>query len=150
MTGVGGSTGACRYRGFDGPRPGSSGKSEQGGERRTGTLTREVHRPNAGAEDLSGRTSVKRGGHGDRRQLFPGQEIGRRDPPVPSLTDVFKRASPDHGQRIMMSRPAMTVASGAARGRCKGGIVSIFAAETPQGRLRSARGGFFPAVSPIT
>ena len=64
MTGVGGSTGACCYRGFDGPRPGSSGKSEQGGERRTGTLTREVHRPDAGAEDLSGRTSVKRGAEG--------------------------------------------------------------------------------------
>ncbi len=42
-----------------------------------------------------------------------------------------------------------------ARGRSsrralQGRIVSIFAAETPQRRLRNARGGFFPAVSPIT
>ena len=30
--------------------------------------------------------------------------------------------------------------------RLQGKITSIFAAETPQGRLRSARGSFFPAV----
>ena len=142
MTGVGGSTGACCYRGFDGPRPGSSGKIEQGGERRTGTLTREVHRPDAGAEDLSGRASVKREGRGDMRHLFPGQEIGRLDPPVPSLTNVFKTTSLDPGQRIRMSRPTMTCGFKSSRRDLQGKIVSIFLADAPQGRLRNAEEGF--------
>ncbi len=43
------------------------------------------------------------------------------------------------------------VARGRSNSRAlQGWIVSIFAAETPQRRLRNARGGFSPAVSPIT
>ena len=33
---------------------------------------------------------VKRGGRRDRRELFLGQEIGRRDPPVPSDASAIK------------------------------------------------------------
>jgi hypothetical protein len=57
------------------------------------------------------------------------------------------------------SRRGETEGDGEARVRCKdmeqlerlqGKISSIFAAEAPKGRLRSARGRFFPAVSFIT
>ena len=37
-----------------------------------------------------------------------------------------------------------------SRRALQGQIVTIFAAVTRQGRLHNARGGFFPAVSPIT
>ena len=70
--------------------------------------------------------------------------------------------SPDPGYRIRYkSRRGVEKQKGkeqieiVARGRSsrralQGQIVTIFAAVTPHGRLQNARGGFFPAVSPIT
>ncbi len=68
---------------------------------------------------------------------------------------------PDHGtpNAKSLSRRGEAEEDGAARDRRKGTeqperlqgkIASISAAEAPQGRLRSARGRFVPAVSYIT
>ena len=50
----------------------------------------------------------KAGCRRDRRQPFPGQEFGRRDPPVPSYTSDVD-FSLDTGQDHARLRPAMTI-----------------------------------------
>ena len=49
-------------------------------------------------EQNLGEAFVKRGGRRDRRQLFLGQDIGRRDPPVPSAASANRNRSPDPWQ----------------------------------------------------
>ncbi len=51
------------------------------------------------------------GGYGDMRQLFPGPQIGRRDPPV-SLSLYIQRHNLTQGFRNMMSRQTRTLTSG--------------------------------------
>ena len=85
----------CRRRGWR-PRPGSVGKnSNREVKRRWRKSSRgKVHRPTAGSRSgVEGRASVKRGGRRDRRQLFMGQEFGRRDPPVHRRTTILERLS---------------------------------------------------------
>ena len=47
---------------------------------------------NGGVETVElsalGMNQRQAGGYGDMRQLFPGPEIGRRDPPVSSSTGI--------------------------------------------------------------
>ena len=47
---------------------------------------------NGGVETVElsalGTNQRQAGGYGDRRQLFPGPEIGRRDPPISSSTGI--------------------------------------------------------------
>ena len=75
------------------------------------------------AVELSALSSNQRqaGVYGDMRQLFPGPEIGRREPPV-SLSTSIQRHNPTLGFRIMMPRPTMTWISrgGAARAAARG------------------------------
>ena len=59
-----------------------------------------------------------------------------------------KTVSPDPGQRIGMSRPAMTSGFMSRRRALQGRIASIFAADAPQGRLRNVEGGFLQRFPP--
>ena len=49
-------------------------------------------------EQKLGEAYVKRGGRRDRRQLFLGQEIGRRDPPCHRLLWLLENVMLDPGQ----------------------------------------------------
>ena len=80
----------CRRRGLI-PRPGSSGNTEQGSEERSRrSLLMEV--PSTVWEVArASRVFVKRGGRREMRQLFPGLEFGKADPPRPIVEHCHSR-----------------------------------------------------------
>ena len=84
-------------------------------------------------EQKPGGASIKRGGRRDRRQLFLGQEIGRRDPPVPSADTASKNSCLTLGQSSTMPRPAMTRDLRSSRSELQGRIMTIFATDAPRG-----------------
>ena len=140
----------CRRRGWR-PRPGSVGKnSNREVKRRWRKSSRgKVHRPTAGSRsDVEGRASVKRGGRRDRRQLFLGQEIGRRDPPVPSAASASKNSCLTLGQSSTMPRPAMTRDLRSSRSELQGRIMTIFATDAPRGDCEAPEGGFSQRFPP--
>jgi hypothetical protein len=80
------------------------------------------------------------GGYGDRQQLVPGQEFGRRAPRA--VVYFSNNYRPDPGRDSAMLRPATTRDLRTSRREVQGEIVSIFAAHAPQGRLKTAEEGF--------
>ena len=101
-------------------------------------------------EQKLGEASVKFGGRRDRRRLFLGQEIGRRDPPVPTAASANRKRSPDLGQVFNDAEasddkgPKEQPEPAAREDR------DDFRHRHTEGRLRGARGGFFSSVSSLT
>ena len=113
-----------------------------------GNPTRKVHRPTVVAE--AGGASVKRGGQRDMRQLFPGLEIGRRDPPPSHRGSAFIRTvPPGPGQCVQaMMRPPMTRDLRSSRRVPQEKIQSISRYGAPQeSRTVRSRRGFLPEIS---
>ncbi len=91
-----------------------------------------------------GEAFVKRGGRRDRRQLFLGQEIGMRDPPVPSAASANRNRSLDPEQVTNDVEASDDWTSGAAGDRRKGRSRRSCATMHPtEARLSGAGEGFY-------
>ena len=101
-------------------------------------------------EQKLGEAYVKRGGRMDRRKLFLGQEIGRRNPPVQSVASANRKRSLDPVQVFNYAEANDDKGPQEQPERDAREDRGDFRHRRTQGRLRSARGVFFPKVTPIT
>jgi hypothetical protein len=105
------------------------------------------HRPYCGSR--SRWSFCERGSRRDRKQLF-WEKSSEGGAPRSSSDIIARKFLFDPGQRLRDGEAGDDKqASGAAGASCKGGSWR-FRHRRAQGRLRGARGGFFPAVSPRT
>ena len=98
----------------------------------------------------AGGASISGGGGEGTYASIPGSRVREAGPPVPSLIIIVESFHLILGIELTMLRPAMTRDLKSNRRELQGKILSIFAADAPQGRLRDAEKGFFPAVFLIT